>query len=151
MIIHNNRTWIMKMLLVAGAVEILVGFLHFVMPNFALKSPGFNLLNGSEIDFISSGVYAVGILLVAFGSLTIAVSLVPDKRKGLLLPFLVIKSFLWSGRIGLELLFPVTIPIYHFHRPTTIIMPLLVFETLLFIVPMVYVWAKKGTLEGYLV
>lgn len=122
----------------AGVVEILMGLLHFVMPKMVYESPGFHLLNGSQIDFISLSIYAVGILLVAFGSLTIVVSFNTGSCKVLLLPFLVIKSFLWSARISLELVFPVAISFFHLMRPTTLVMPLLIVETLLFVIPTAY-------------
>ena len=51
-------------------------------------------IHGCEINYISSGVYAVGILLVAFATLTILLSFSANRRKELLLSFLTVKSFL---------------------------------------------------------
>ena len=139
----KNSNWITKMLLIAGAVEIVLGLLHFVMPMFANQSPNLGSLDKGETNFVTLCVFSVGILLVAMGCLTMVVSIKIKVWEGLLLPFLVVKSLLWCSRVGLELHFPVTIPLLYFHRPTTIVMPLLIAETLLFIIPTAYIWRRE--------
>lgn len=144
MTMGNNEGWLAKVLFSAGAVEILVGFLHFAMPLFVNQAPGFSSLSGGEIDFVTLSVAAVGILLVAFGSLTVAVAFHPDAWRDVLLPFLAVKSILWCSRVGLEIMFPVTIPLFHLSHPAVVVMPLLVLETLLFIIPAVSTWMQRN-------
>ena len=148
MIVPNNCSQLAIVLFTAGIVEIVVGLLHFVMPLFANHSPGLRSLSGSESNFATLSIFSVGLLLVAFGSLTILVSFKSQELKGLLLSFLTIKSLLWCARVGLEIMFPVTIPLFYIQRPTTVVMPLLILVALLFIIPMVSIWRQRKTWKG---
>jgi hypothetical protein len=134
MTIKENPNWIAKMLLFAGLIEVVVGLLHFVIPISTYHSNGLGSLGDDEINFVTASIFAVGILLVAFGALTIEVSRKSELWKGLLLPFFKIKALLWCGRVVLEIIFPVTIPLFYFQRPTTVVMPLLILEASLFVI-----------------
>ena len=67
----ENHNWIAKVMLFAGLIEVVVGLLHFVMPIFTYHSPGLGSLGDGEVNFVTASIFAVGLLLVAFGSLTI--------------------------------------------------------------------------------
>lgn len=127
----NFQDRIKAILWIAGIIEILIGFFHFGMPYFAYQAKGFSFLNQNEINFITLCVFAVGILLIAFGSLTIILSLKAPIE--ILLYYSVTKSFLWLARIILEILYPVKIPLFFVEQPTITVVPLLIFEWLLFV------------------
>ena len=129
---ENYKNWIKNILLLAGIIEIVAGLAHFAMPYFAYQTKGFSFLHQNEIDFITLCVFAVGILS-AFGSITIFFSLKAGAVNGMLLYYTIIKSFLWLARIILEILYPVKIPLFFIGQPTMVVMPLLIFECLLFV------------------
>ena len=121
-------------LYVAGIIEIAAGLLHFAMPEFAYRSKGFSLLQQGEIDFVTPVVFSVGILLVAFGSLTTLFAMKIESTILLLYYYLVIKTALWTARIVLELLYPVNLNMFNVEPFTTVVLPGLVFELLLFVI-----------------
>ncbi len=133
---NTNGQWIPRAILWAGVIEVLVGAMHFLMPPFVFRSAGFVSLSASEADFVRLILFALGFLLVALGSLTVVVSLHQEEWHGLLLPLLTIQSLLWCARIGIEVHYPVAVPLFFLDQPTTLVMPLLVFETLLFVLPL---------------
>jgi len=90
-------------------------------------------LHQEEINFITLGVFAIGILLIAFGTLTIFISLKTKASDEILFYYSIIKVFLWLGRVILEISFPVKITLFFIHQPTMVVMPLLIVEWLLFV------------------
>lgn len=128
-----------NVLLVAGIIEIAVGLLHFAMPSFAYQAKGFSLLQPDEISFVTLVIFAVGILLVAFGSLTILFSRKVESIIEVLYYYVVIKTILWIGRVVLELLYPVNLSMFYVEPFTLIVLPGLLIELLLFIVSVVLV------------
>jgi hypothetical protein len=134
---HND--WVKRILLIAGIVEIVVGLSHFGMPHFAYQSKEFGLLNQDEINFVTLIVFAVGILLTAFGAVTVLISSKMEALKEILFSYALIKSILWLARIILELVYPVKIGLFWIAMPTNVIMPLLIIEWLLFVVSAVLI------------
>ncbi|MCU7921030.1 MAG: hypothetical protein KZQ95_22125 [Candidatus Thiodiazotropha sp. (ex Epidulcina cf. delphinae)] len=128
-----------QILLAAGIIEVAVGLLHFAMPSFAYQAKGFSLLQPDEISFVTLVIFAVGILLVAFGSLTIIFSRKVESIIEVLYYYVVIKTILWVGRVVLELLYPVNLSMFYVERFTLVVLPGLVIELLLFIVSVVLV------------
>ena len=129
----ERNNWIKLVLMIAGIIEIIAGSAHFVMPYFIYQSKGFSFLTQNEIHFVVLGVLAVGILLIAFGILTILFSLRVDTKNELLFFYTIIQSFLWFARIILEILYPVKIPLFLIEQPAIVFMPLLIFECMLFV------------------
>jgi hypothetical protein len=141
----NNSSLMPRLILLAGVIEALVGVIHFPMALFLFRSPGFMALSSGEADFMRLILFALGLTLVSLGSLTVAGSLHYGKWPGLLLALLAIQSLLWCGRIGLEVLYPVAVPLFYIDRPTTLVMPLLIFEASLFILPLgVACWRRSA-------
>jgi hypothetical protein len=68
---RKRANTIRNILIAAGIIEIAVGLLHFAMPYFAYQSKGFTLLQSAELDFVTLCIFAIGILLIAFGTITI--------------------------------------------------------------------------------
>lgn len=130
---ENYNDWTRRILLIAGVVEIVVGLSHFAMPYYAYQAKGFTLLNQDERNFITLCVFAVGILLMAFGILTVFFSLRFEAVNEMLLYYVIIKSVLWLGRIILEISYPVKVALFYIGQPTMVVMPLLIFEWLLFV------------------
>ena len=122
-----------NILVLAGVIEILVGLLHFVMPYFAYQSHGFQMLNTNEINFVTLVIYAVGILLVAFGSVSILLAQYTQSMQKIILYYLIIKSVLWMARVVLELIYPVNLNMFFVEKFTLVILPGLVIETFLFL------------------
>ena len=133
--VEKRNNWIKTILLIAGIIEIVAGLAHFTMPYFAYEARGFSFLNQDETNLITLCVFAVGILLIAFGTLTIFFALKAETAKQLLYFYVIIKSLLWLGRIILEIFYPVKISLFFIESPSKAIMPLLIFECLLFVFP----------------
>jgi len=123
-----------NILMMAGAIEICVALVHFAMPYFTQQGLGFKSLNPDEIDFINLLILAVGLLLLAFGCLTIFLAKRLESLVEMLFYYLVIKVILWVLRVVLELLYPVKIELFYIDPFTMIVLPGLVFECLLFCV-----------------
>jgi len=121
-------------LVLAGVVEILVGFLHFGMPSFIYQSNGFEQLNQIESDYVLLVTYAVGILLIAFGATTILLSLKINEIKEVLYYYLIIKIVLWIARVSLEIIYPVGLDMFYIEPFTLIVLPGLIVELFLFII-----------------
>ena len=128
-----------QILLAAGIIEIAVGLLHFSMPYFAYQTKGFSLLQPNEINFVTLVIFAVGILLVAFGSITILFSRKLESMIEMLYYYVVIKTILWIGRVVLELLYPINLSMFYVEPFTLVVLPGLIIELLLFIVSIVLI------------
>ncbi|VAW48325.1 hypothetical protein MNBD_GAMMA03-2072 [hydrothermal vent metagenome] len=128
-----------QILLAAGIIEIAVGLLHFAMPSFAYQTKGFSLLQPNEINFVTLVIFAVGILLVAFGSITILFSRKVESMIEVLYYYVVIKTILWVGRVVLELLYPVNLSMFYVEPFTLVVLPGLIIELLLFVVSVVLI------------
>ncbi len=128
-----------QILLAAGIIEIAVGLLHFAMPYFAYQTKGFSLLQPNETNFVTLVIFAVGILLVAFGSITILFSRKVESMIEVLYYYVVIKTILWIGRVALELLYPVNLSMFYVEPFTLVVLPGLIIELLLFVVSVVLI------------
>ena len=145
---ENYKSWIKKSLLIAGLVEIAAGLSHFGMPYFAYQTEGFSFLHQDGLNFTTLCIFAVGILLIAFGSLTILLSLKAEATSEVLHYYTLIKSFLWSARIILEIMYPVNIPLFFIKQPVIVVMPLLFFEWCLFVLAFVMIVVIRKNLSN---
>ena len=127
----KKERFVRKILVLAGIIEVAVGLLHFFMPSFVYQSPGFMTLESKEVHFVTLVIFAVGILLMAFGSVTFFMTKFADHS--LLYYYSLIKSFLWLGRVGLEIAYPIELRLFWVEPFTSIVLPGLVFELLLFV------------------
>ncbi|MDQ6984185.1 MAG: hypothetical protein Q9M44_05675 [Ghiorsea sp.] len=144
---ENQINLTKQILLAAGIIEIAVGLLHFAMPFFVYQTKGFSLLQPNEINFVTLVIFAVGILLVAFGSLTILFSSKLESMIEVLYYYVVIKTILWVGRVGLELLYPINLSMFYVEPFTLIVLPGLIIELILFAVSIVLikkVWVAQN-------
>ncbi len=130
---HLPITRLRQILIVAGVVEVALGFLHFLMPPFYRKAPGLNNLSSDESDFVVLVTYAVGILLIAFGATTLSFARHPARHLELLVPYLIIKCALWTARLCLELIYPVRLEMFAINPFTAIVLPGVAVELLMFI------------------
>jgi hypothetical protein len=117
----------------AGIIEVLVGLLHFFMPLFFDKSEAFSHLPMVEMDYLLLVTYAVGILLVAFGTTTILFARRHKALSEVLYLYLMIQTILWTVRVILEFLYPVGLEMFTLKPFTLIVMPGLIFEWGLFL------------------
>lgn len=122
-----------RILLTAGGLELFVALLHFIMPYFAIQNVSISSLGTNELNFVSLLIYAVGILLLAFGSMTIVYSFNPQKTVDLLYYYLIIQVFLWALRVILEIVYPIQIKLFYVEPFSIIVLPSLVIELLLFV------------------
>lgn len=121
------------LLLLAASIEIAVGLFHFAMPYFAHKSAGISRLSGAEEDFLVLVTFSTGILLIAFGSVTLMFARDPGASAGFLYPYLLIKSVLWAARLILEVLFPVRLEMFWIDPFTLAAAPGMVLEFSVFV------------------
>jgi hypothetical protein len=129
----RHERWTRTLLLCAGVLELAVGALHFALPSSAYQSRGFPNLQPAELDFVTLVTLAVGILLLAFGTLTLYLASRTGAIVEILFGYAVIKAFLWAGRVLLEVAYPVRLRLFSVEPFTAVVMPGLVFELLLFV------------------
>lgn len=103
------------------------------MPSAAYQSRGFPNLQPDELSFVTLVTLAVGILLLAFGAFTIYLASRTEAMLEVLFWYSLIKSFLWAGRVILELAYPVRLRLFSVEPFTAVAMPGVVFELLLFV------------------
>jgi len=120
-------------LFIAGIIEVLVGLLHFGMPSWLYQSTGFKLLNQIESDYLLLVTYAVGILLIVFGILTMILSFKIKELKELIYYYLIIKTLLWTARIILEIIYPIQLSMFYVKPFTSIVLPGLIIEFCFFL------------------
>lgn len=127
-----------RLLLVAGIIEIAVGLAHFAMPHFANQSDGFAQLRTGESDFFTLVTFAVGILLIGFGCMTLVFAKDPVSAINVLLLYVIIKSVLWTARVLLELTYPVTLKLFGVQPFTALASPGLVAVLAIFVACIFY-------------
>jgi hypothetical protein len=132
-----------RWLLIAGIIEAVAGLSHFALPHFAYQSKGFSLLDQNEVGFVTAGVFSVGILLMTFGSLTVYLSLREDTSTEVLLYYAITQSILWLMRIVIEIAYPIKIHLFLINQPTVILLPLFIFEFLLFTTAAMLIYKKR--------
>ena len=133
----NNK--LKNLLLIAGAIEIIIGLIHFIMPYFIYKIKNYELLPQNESDFIILCVLSVGILLIAFGLVTILLT----KRLNLIMDivyiYIIIQIGLWVLRVSFEFIYPLNIDMFYIDPFTSIVLPGLIGELLLFIISFILI------------
>ncbi len=123
-----------KILLIAGLIELIAGLSHAFMPHFIYKSSGFSFLQPNEINVVTCCIFSVGILLVAFGTITIICALKYHHLDKLMMYyFFLTKSALWTFRTFLELMFPTEVSMFSITRPSFLLIPSFIFIDCLFI------------------
>lgn len=141
--------WILQ---IAGTMEVIIGIAHFGMPYFAFQSPGFSQLNPEASDFITLCILAIGILLVGFGLITTFTATVAADANKALQTYTLIKACLFGARIILEILYPVSIPLFLIATPSTWVMTLLIVVWVLFVVSAILTsitFKKEGAVHEY--
>ncbi len=103
-------------LLAAGMTAIAVGLLHFFMPGQYRNSNGLAGLSSPEDDFVVLITFAVGVLLIASGAVTLLFAHRPERNPDLTYCYLLISVMLWAGRLGLELSYPVRLRMFGYDQ-----------------------------------
>ncbi len=122
-----------NILMSAALIEISVGLLHFLMPYYLYDVASFHLLTENEKSFVTLLTLAIGILLVAFGSVTVLFSKNITQLLDVLFIYLLIKVALWLARVSLELLYPIELKLFYIEPFTLVVLPGVIFEFVLFI------------------
>lgn len=143
---QRQERWIRNLLLGAGALEIVLGALHFALPSAVYQSKGFPNLQPEELGFVTLVTLAVGILLLAFGTVTVYLASRADAIVGILFGYALIKAFLWAGRVILEVAFPVRLKLFSVEPFTAVVMPVVLLELLLFVASAVL--ARRASAAG---
>jgi len=133
----NNK--LKNILFIAGIIEIIIGLIHFIMPYFVYKITNFGLLPQNESDFIILCVLSVGILLIAFGLVTILLTKKLNLIIDIMYIYIIIQIILWIMRVSFELIYPLNIDMFYINPFTNIVLPGLVIELLLFIVSFILI------------
>lgn len=132
-----------RLLLAAGIIEVVAGLLHFAIPHFAYQARAFSFLGQDESGLVTAAILSVGILLIAFGTLTIRLSAGSTPTETLLF-YATIKSVLWSARAVIEVLYPVTVPLFLVGRPTVLLLPAFALELLLFALAAILLFTRSS-------
>jgi hypothetical protein len=132
---------------IAGSIEILVGLLHFLMPYFVNKNHYYSLSLVAENNFITLLIFAVGILLIAFGGTTILFANRLKQTIDILYYYLIIQVILWLSRVVLEVLYPVQLSFFYIDPFTLLALPALVIEFLLFVFALSLVVSNRKAMQ----
>ena len=130
----NKINKLKNILLLAGMLEIIIGVMHFIMPYFVYKIDNFSLLPQAEIDFIILCVLSVGILLIAFGLITILLTKKLNLIIDIMYLYIIVQIILWTLRVSFEIIYPLNIDMFYINPFTNVVLPGLIIELLLFIV-----------------
>jgi hypothetical protein len=134
---------IKKCLLVAGAIEIIMGLAHFFLPELIYKSEGFQYLNSVETDIVTLCIFSVGILLIAVGSILILCAKKYEKNKEIAFNIATITLLLWLTRIIFEIILPVKLTILSIKNPTQFAMPVFIFLWIIIALAVLFMWKDK--------
>lgn len=146
----NRRTkWIRALMIAAGVLEIAMGLAHFGMPRALQSSFAFGALPPVELGFVVLCVFALGILLVGFGCVTLLMATRRRVADSLLLGYCAIKALLFSGRVWLEVLIPVQVPLWGIHRPSDLVLPLLAAGCAIFVALTALVAGRQKTVRRF--
>lgn len=103
-------------ILVAGFMVLAIGIAHFFMPDFGYAGEDLNSVPQAQREhFVYLGTYAIGLFLVSLAVLTILAGKVRPTLQ--MTVFLGLMTAVWGGRLVLELLFPVTLPLFFLNNP----------------------------------
>lgn len=145
---EKNRIRIKRVLLALGIIELIAGLSHAFMPYFIFKSSGYSYLSLEEINIITCCVFSVGILLVAFGTLTVVCALKYDVLDKMMVYYFVFtKSILWALRTCLEVIFPTEIAMFLITRPSVVLIPVFIVIDCLFIFSVFLI--RRDIKEGF--
>ena len=144
----NKRQWASKLLLAGGVVEILVAIIHFLMPLHFSKVNEVIELSPGYRHFFLLGVNAIGLSVGVFGVLCIYYSTKILRGDASAWAFGLSQGVLWLGRTILELIYPVSIPLFFIDNPTILVLPLSILLTLVFFVPMLMIRGEIGAGKG---
>jgi hypothetical protein len=100
----------------AGLMVLAIGLSHFFMPGFGYDPQDLLAVPKQQrAHFVYLGTYAIGLFLVCFAILT----LVAGKTRPTLQMtiFLGLMTLVWGARFGLELVYPVNIPLFFLENP----------------------------------
>jgi hypothetical protein len=131
-----------RLLLIAGIIEVVAGLAHFAIPSFAYQARGLALLTPDESGLVSAAILSVGILLIAFGALTIRLASKSSPAE-ILMFYATLNSILWVARVVVELIYPVRISLFLVARPTVLLLPAFVLESALFLAAAVLLRAER--------
>lgn len=104
----------------AGGAVLAIGLSHFVMPSWGYAADDIAAVPDLQRDhFVYLGTYAIGSFLVSFGAL----SLIADARRGdrFETVFFGLMTAVWAGRLGLEAIYPVDLPLFFLARPHAVL------------------------------
>jgi len=100
----------------AGLMVLAIGIAHFFMPAFGYAGEDLSSVPQVQREhFVYLGTYAIGLFLVSFAILTIMAGKVRPTLQ--MTVFLGLMTIVWGGRLVLELLFPVTLPLFFLSNP----------------------------------
>ena len=139
----NKNQLASKLLFGGGIAELLVAILHFLMPLAIGRAVEIASLPVDYRNYVFHATIAIGLCMTVFGTLSIYFSLKMPQEERAAWVFGLSQGILWTARIVSELVLPVKIPLFFLSNPTTVILPMVIVITLLFLVPTLILWPGK--------
>ncbi len=119
---NNYSKYLRLSLLVGGVLILLIALMHAFLPEFGYPSYISEQMP-AEVSghFYFLGTYAIGSFLLTLSFLSFYFSLSAPSQTAFV--FALSQVVLWSLRTVLEIIYPVTVPIFFLAEPTILILP----------------------------
>ncbi len=100
----------------SGVLVLAIGLAHFVMPVLGYDGRDLEAIPEAQREhFVYLGTYAIGLFLVCFALLTLHAGIRGPEGQSAV--FLGLMSLVWGGRLVLEFLYPVSLPLFFLTHP----------------------------------
>jgi len=108
---------------------------HFTWPYAFIQTEPFAGLPEPQKEFVLLVSIAIGLAMLIFGSLAIYFAFKIRIGEHSALAFTLSQAILWTGRLILEILYPVRLPLYFIEQPSSMVIILCLILILIFLVP----------------
>lgn len=138
------------LLFIGGILEFIVASFHFTWPYAMIQTGPFAELPEANKAFIVLATLAIGLVMLVFGSLSIYFAFRIRMGEYSALVFSLAQAILWTGRLILEILYPVRLPLYFIEQPSSMVIVLSLALILIFTAPLVLYRKNKQLTQQFI-
>lgn len=140
----EKQKLISALILIGGIIELGLGILHFTWPFNLLELPDFVNIVAPIKDLIILASISVGLCMVVFAFLSFYFSRRVQLAEKNLLIFCYTQCILWIVRVIFELTVPVTVPMFIFNKPSSLILVGLISLVIIYSISIILFKKIKG-------
>lgn len=130
---NSSGQYLKYTLRIGGVILLFIGVMHIFMPEFGYPPNIAEQMQESvRAHFYYLATYAIGSFLMTFGFLSLYFSKLTHPQKNSLI-FALSQVVLWSTRSVLEVIYPVTVPIFFLAEPTRLLLPVTISVTAIYL------------------